>query len=140
MRNRGRGYNRGGAMPEAEVSLAEAIPRLRRRDAADVLGRADRGAGRNQFGRIVVSTLSLELEDELIELLGQLDRPLSEAAREILVLELYRRGFVSSGKAGGLLGMSRADFIEYASRLGIPYLQLDDQELEREFDAVKRLQ
>lgn len=41
--------------------------------------------------------------------------------REAVVLELYRRGIVSSGKAAELLGMQRFDFVGYADKLGIPF-------------------
>ena len=53
------------------------------------------------------------------------------------VLELYRRREVSSGKAAEWLGMERVEFIRYASRLGIPYIELDDQELQAEIQAAQ---
>jgi hypothetical protein len=42
---------------------------------------------------------------------------------------------LSSGRAAELLEMAREEFIRYASRLGIPYLALDDVEVEREILA-----
>ena len=79
-----------------------------------------------------MSTVSLELEEDLVALLRQLDQPVSRAARELMVLELYRRGSVSSGKAAELLGMSRLAFIHHASHLGIPYFALREDEWEDE--------
>jgi predicted HTH domain antitoxin len=67
-----------------------------------------------------MSTISLELEEDVVALLRQSNQPVERAAREFIVLELYRRGAISSGKAAQLLGMSRVEFIQYASRLGIP--------------------
>ena len=58
--------------------------------------------------------------------------PGEQAARELIVLELYRQGEASSGKAAELLGMERGEFIRYASARGIPYLQLSGEELRRE--------
>ena len=58
--------------------------------------------------------------------------PGEQAARELIVLELYRQGEASSGKAAALLGMERGEFIRYASARGIPYLQLSGEELRRE--------
>jgi hypothetical protein len=68
-----------------------------------------------------MTVVQLDLEDEIAALLRQSNRPVSQTAREFIVLELYRRGGISSGKAGELLGFARMDFIRYASQLGIPY-------------------
>ncbi|MGH9200997.1 MAG: UPF0175 family protein [Vicinamibacterales bacterium] len=65
--------------------------------------------------------------------------PSSKAARKSIVLELYRQGEVSSGKAAELLGLEREDFIRQASKRGIPYFQLHGDELQRELDAGKKL-
>jgi predicted HTH domain antitoxin len=51
-------------------------------------------------------------------------------------LELYRRRVISSGRAAELLAMPREEFIRYASRLGIPYIDLDEVELTRELEAA----
>lgn len=86
-----------------------------------------------------MSTVKLDLEDELVSLLQQLNLPVERAARELIVLELYRRGAVSSGKAAQLLDMSRAEFIRYASRQGIPYFTMTAEEWEKEKKQSKTL-
>ena len=72
------------------------------------------------------------LDDELAVLLEQIQQPLEKAARETAVLELYRRGIISSGKAGELLGMERFDFVRYAGELGIPFFRMTKEEWETE--------
>ncbi|MCA9968811.1 MAG: UPF0175 family protein [Anaerolineales bacterium] len=74
----------------------------------------------------------LELDNELVSLLQQFNQPVKESAREFMVLEMYRRGHISSGKAAELLTMSRWTFIEYASRLGIPFFAMTSEEWEAE--------
>jgi predicted HTH domain antitoxin len=74
----------------------------------------------------------VELDQDLVALLEALDRPAKNAARELIVLELYREGALSSGRGAQLLGLSRGDFIRYASARGIPYLQLTEEELRQE--------
>jgi Uncharacterized small protein len=86
-----------------------------------------------------MSTVRLELEEELVALLHQLNQPVERAARELIVLELYRRGIISSGKAAQLLDMSRLEFIHLASHLGIPYFMLTKDEWETERDKSKTL-
>ena len=83
-----------------------------------------------------MSTISVDLDEQLVALLHQLNLPVSEAARELMVLELYRRGSISSGKAAEFLGMSRWEFIPYASRLGIPYFRMTEEEWDAELKTL----
>ena len=80
----------------------------------------------------------VELDQDLVAVLEELRRPVKEAARELIVLELYRQGELSSGKAAELLGLEREDFIRQASAKGIPYFQLRGEDLQRELDASKQ--
>jgi predicted HTH domain antitoxin len=57
----------------------------------------------------------------------------------MIVLELYRRGVVSSGKAAELLGVSRADFIQRASHLGIPFFGATADEWTAEKAVIEAL-
>ena len=79
-----------------------------------------------------MNTVNLELGEALVVLLHQLNQPVQQAVRELIVLELYRRGTISSGKAAELLGMSRWEFIHHASQLGIPYFAMTADEWEAE--------
>jgi predicted HTH domain antitoxin len=81
----------------------------------------------------------VEIDRDLVDLLEELHRPAKQAARELIVLELYRQGEVSGGRAAQLLGKEREEFIRYASAKGIPCFQLDSDELERELDTFKKL-
>jgi predicted HTH domain antitoxin len=64
---------------------------------------------------------------------------MEQAGREMIVLELYRRGTISSGTAAELLGMERLDFIKHASRLGIPFFDMTEDEWEAEKAALENL-
>ena len=74
----------------------------------------------------------IELDQDVVALLESLRRPAKAAARELIVLELYREGTLSSGRGAELLGVSRAEFIRHASARGIPYFQLRGDELQHE--------
>ena len=91
------------------------------------------------YNRNVMGVVQVELDQDLVDLLEELHRPVKQAARELIVLELYRQGEISSGKAAELLGLGRGQFIQQASERGIPYFQLDGDELQRELDASKKL-
>jgi predicted HTH domain antitoxin len=93
----------------------------------------------NLFTEANMGAVPVELDQDLVALLEELQRPAKQAARELIVLELYRQGEVSSGRAAQLLGKEREEFIRYASEQGISYFQLEDDELQRELDTFKKL-
>ena len=78
-------------------------------------------------------TVNIPLKEDLAEILKDLDRPVEESARELIVLELYREHKISIGKAAELLEMDLLDFIRYSSSVGIPYLDLPREQLDRDF-------
>lgn len=84
-----------------------------------------------------MATVQLELDDELVDVLREQEQPVERAARELMVLELYRRRAVSSDKAAHLLGMYRFDFIRYSGELGIPVLDMTREEWNAELECLK---
>jgi predicted HTH domain antitoxin len=85
-----------------------------------------------------MASTHLDLGEELGALVAELGQPVERAGREMIVLELYRRSLISSGKAAALLGISRLDFIQRASELGIPYFRFTEDEWQAEVAESKR--
>lgn len=83
-------------------------------------------------------TLNLDLDDELVVFLRRQDASIEDAARELMVMELYRRGAVSRGKAAELLGMPLVEFLQRANELGIPYFNFAEEEWAEEMRQVER--
>lgn len=79
-----------------------------------------------------MSLQTIELNDELVAVLNSLNQPVRQSIPELVVLELYRRGVISSGKAAEWFGLGRADFIRHASQLGIPFFDMTESEWESE--------
>lgn len=86
-----------------------------------------------------MSTIELELEEELTSVLESNQRPLQQTLRELVVLESYRRRAISSGRAAVLLGMPREEFIRHASELGIPFLDMSPDDWEAECARIEGL-
>ena len=86
-----------------------------------------------------MSTISLNVEDTVTALLQATNQPVHEAAKEFIILELYRRGTLSTGKAAELLAMSRWEFVRYASRLGISFFDMTEDEWRAERLQAKEL-
>jgi predicted HTH domain antitoxin len=82
--------------------------------------------------------VTCDLPPELMALLRELGEP-APVVKECVVIELYRRGLLSSGKAAELLGMNREAFIHYTGRLGIPFLRMTGDEWEEEARHVREL-
>ncbi len=86
-----------------------------------------------------MSTIHINLQDDLAVLLHEANQPVEDTVREYLVLELYRRGTISSGKAAQLLDMPRWEFVRFASRLGIAFFDMTEDEWQAEQTRVKAL-
>jgi predicted HTH domain antitoxin len=86
-----------------------------------------------------MSTVHLNLDEDLVGILGELQQPVDKAAVELIVLELYRMGKLSSGRASAALGMSRLAFIQHASDLGISYLRLSPDDLDSDIQVGRSL-
>ena len=85
-----------------------------------------------------MASTHLDLGEELGDLLAKLCPPVEQTAREMIVLELYRRSHISSGRAAALLGIRRLEFIERASELGIPYFRFTEDDWQAEVAESKR--
>lgn len=86
-----------------------------------------------------MSVINLNLEDDLMALLHQSNQPIQKTVREFVVLELYRRGAISSGKAAQSLDMSRLEFIHHASRLGVAFFDMTGDEWQNEKTQIESL-
>jgi len=76
--------------------------------------------------------LTLNLDSEMVALLRQSGRPVADVAKELLAMELYRRGAISGGKAAEVLGLSRLEFIHHADQLDLPYFSMSNDEWREE--------
>ena len=85
-----------------------------------------------------MSEVICDLPPELVSVLRDLGEP-APMVKECVVIELYRRGLLSSGKAAELLGMHRVAFIHYTGRLGIQFFRMTKDEWEEEARHVQEL-
>jgi predicted HTH domain antitoxin len=83
-----------------------------------------------------MATVRLELGEDLAAVLERFGKPVELLARELIVVELYRREAVSRGRAAELLGMPLRDFLDLTSRLGIPYVTYTKEEWAEEMRSV----
>jgi predicted HTH domain antitoxin len=81
--------------------------------------------------------VEIELPRDLLTALEIPESELGRRAKEWIALELFQEGEISSGKAGEILGLSKARFLDLLNERRLPYLDVGPRELEREVAAAK---
>ena len=84
--------------------------------------------------------VKIAFPSEVLDLLTLSYQGGADVIKEAAVLEFYREGRISSGKAAEILSMERFEFIRYAGMKGIPYIRLTTEELEEEVELLEDLQ
>lgn len=87
-----------------------------------------------------MQNVAIMLEPDMVSVLRPLAyESLDAFIKELTVLELYRRHQISSGKAAELMKMERFEFVRFAARQGIPFLEMSDEEFMDELTRVEQL-
>ena len=83
-----------------------------------------------------MSTVMIDLPESVLLTTGQSRDEFVKEAKFLLMAKLFEMGRISSGKAAEICGMPRIDFIYAVGKMGIPVVQLDEEELKRELEDV----
>ena len=81
--------------------------------------------------------VTVQLDEDLVALMHDGHEPVEQVAREMIVFELYRRGTISRGRAAELLGIPLSEFIKHATSLGLPYVDMSDEEWASEMAIIR---
>ena len=69
-----------------------------------------------------------------------LDKTTEEVRNAFLLYPSIVNNTISHSRAAEILGISKIELIELYGRLGIPYLDMTDEEFEEEVQTVKKVQ
>ncbi len=83
-----------------------------------------------------MAEVKLDLPPDLLKLLQGMG-DVQQTIKECIVLELYRRGEISTGKAAEILGMSYRQFLDLLAKHKIPLFRYSPEELEEELRAME---
>src|SRR5258708_9746699 len=72
------------------------------------------GSSGRELSIVSMRTLEIQYPDDVLTEIDE--NGLQELAREALFVRLYERGLLSSGRAAGLLGISRWEFLDLLGR------------------------
>jgi predicted HTH domain antitoxin len=73
------------------------------------------------------------------QILKMSDAEFARELRFLAAVKLYELGRLSSGKAAQLAGMARVEFLGSLGRIGVPAINLRDEEIEYEIRAAKEM-
>ena len=79
-----------------------------------------------------MSTLTIELPEDLSVTLQRSPRELARDVRLAAAIDWYSRGLISQGRAAEVAGIPRADFIDALAARKIEVVQVDLEALDRE--------
>jgi predicted HTH domain antitoxin len=85
-----------------------------------------------------MSQIQIDVDDDVTKLLGDSPEQISRHALEIIVLDLYRRHELSSGRAAELLGLDWMTFIRWSGERGIPFLDMTPEEWQAEVRVARK--
>lgn len=85
-----------------------------------------------------LKTIQISFPSEILDRLSTTYQDSADLIKEAAILELYREGKISSGKAAEILGMERFEFIRYAGMKGIPFIRITPEELEEEVKILEK--
>jgi len=81
-------------------------------------------------------TLQVPYDDDLLVASGKGPEQLEEELRFLLSAKLFEVGRLSIGKAAALCGMGKIRFMDELGRIGIPVINLDDDQIKDELQDV----
>jgi len=84
----------------------------------------------------------IELPDDLYRILashGLSKEVISRESEKLLALKCYKDRILSLGKSSELSGLPMWDFIEFLGENGIPVVDYDNEQLNKEIESVENL-
>ena len=81
---------------------------------------------------MTMQLLSIPYSDDLLIATGQSKEALEQELRFLLAVKLFELRRLSLGKAAQLCGMPKINFMDEVSRMGVPVINLDDDQIKDE--------
>ena len=86
-----------------------------------------------------MTLVTLKIPSDIPGLLKMSGSDFAHEAQILLAVKLFELGKLTSGKAAELAGMPRVAFLHTLSQYNAPAINLEDEEIEHEMEAAKRL-
>ena len=84
-------------------------------------------------------SVTIELPDSLLLKWDGSKERIRKETQKLLAIKLFEEGFLTTGQSAEMCGMNRIDFISEISRMGIPVVKMDTEEIEEEIASGRKL-
>jgi predicted HTH domain antitoxin len=87
----------------------------------------------------MLTLLTLKIPSDVPSLLKMSEDDFAHEAQVLLAIKLFELGKLTSGKAAELAGIPHVAFLHMLSRYDVAAINLQDEEIEHEIEAAKKL-
>jgi len=81
-------------------------------------------------------SVTIEMPASVVQLLGSTSEEAARHLAELALIELFRRGELSGGKAAELLGLSRAEWLDLLAQHDVPHAVVTEESLAHDLKTL----
>ncbi len=86
-----------------------------------------------------MAVVNVEIPEEMASLVLSANKEEQLKRNAMMLYPYVHDGIISHGRAAEMLGIYKIDLITLYGRLGIPYIEMTDEEIEEELSTVQSL-
>ena len=86
-----------------------------------------------------MAVVNVEIPEEMASLVLSANKEEQLKRHAMMLYPYVHDGIISHGRAAEMLGIYKIDLITLYGRLGIPYIEMTDEEIEEELSTVQSL-
>lgn len=86
-----------------------------------------------------MAVVNVEIPEEMASLVLSANKEEQLKRNAMMLYPYVHDGIISHGRAAEMLGIYKIDLITLYGRLGIPYIEMTDEEIEEELSTVESL-
>lgn len=86
-----------------------------------------------------MAVVSMEMPDEMVVFAKPVTKDEQLKVNAMILYPYIRQGTISHGKAAEILGIFKMDLITLYGKMGLPYIEMSDDEIEEELETIRYL-
>lgn len=86
-----------------------------------------------------MAVVSMEMPDEMIVYARPSDKSEQLKINAMILYPYIQQGTISHGRAAEILGIFKMDLIRLYGTMGLPYIEMSDDEIEEELNTISYL-
>lgn len=86
-----------------------------------------------------MAVVSIEMPDEMLSYVKSSDKAEQLKINAMILFPYIQQGTISHGRAAEILGIFKIDLIKIYGKMGLPYIEMSDDEIEEELNMVNYL-